>query len=261
MRLRSGEFLGQPLRSYEVSGFTLTQYAYAPHADLPPHEHEHAYLSFPLNGAYEEWCGRQSRTCVAGGAVFHPRGEAHRDRFHGEGAAIFSLEMGDAWVERLREDGVACDERRDAGAAVRTRAMKLIRAVAGGSSLRIEAAAIEVLAELPPARIERTPPPWMRRVRECLAESAARPSLDELSTIAGVHPVHLARAFRQFHGCSIGEYFRALRMDRAVALVREGTMPLADVADACGFADQSHLTRAFKRATGCSPARFAKRVP
>jgi AraC-like DNA-binding protein len=42
------------------------------------------------------------------------------------------------------------------------------------------------------------------------------------------------------------------RLDRARALIREGK-PLADVALASGFSDQSHLTRHFKKAYGVSP--------
>ena len=45
------------------------------------------------------------------------------------------------------------------------------------------------------------------------------------------------------------------RLDRARALIRHGA-PLADAALACGFADQSHMTRQFKRAYGLSPGRF-----
>lgn len=257
MRLGPGEFLGQPLVSLAVSGFTLTEYEYSPHSDLPVHEHEHAYLSFPLSGAYEEVCGRQSRTCEAGGAVFHPRGEIHRDRFHGNGAAIFSVELDDVWLDRLRDDGASCDMRRELSAAVTLRAKRLMRLLPSASSLRIEAAALDLLAELPVRRTHREPS-WMRQVRQCLHDRPSRPSLQMLSQLAGVHPVHLARAFRESNGCTIGEYFNSRRIERATSLI--GKLPLAELAMRCGFADQSHLCREFKRATGMSPAQFAKNV-
>lgn len=260
MRLRPGEFLGQPLRSLMVAGFTLTQYEYAPHSDLPLHEHEYAYLSFPLSGAYDEFCGPQQRTCLPGAAVFHPRGEAHRDQFHGRGATIFSVEFDDFWLDRLRDDAVQCETRYDVNAAAVVRAKTLMAMVSSGSSLRIQAAAIQLLAELPATNHSKAVPRWMRRVRECLHQSVLRPSLDSLAAVAGVHAVHLARTFREVHGCTVGEYYRSLRIDRAIALLQQGQRSLGAIASECGFSDQSHLSREIKRATGASPAKFAKRV-
>jgi AraC-like DNA-binding protein len=46
------------------------------------------------------------------------------------------------------------------------------------------------------------------------------------------------------------------RLDRARALIRRGT-PLVEAALASGFADQSHMTRHFKKAYGLSPGRWA----
>lgn len=49
-----------------------------------------------------------------------------------------------------------------------------------------------------------------------------------------------------------------LRRDRALALVRAGQMPLADVAGQLGFHDPAHFTRSFRRWTGCTPSAFRR---
>jgi AraC-like DNA-binding protein len=66
----------------------------------------------------------------------------------------------------------------------------------------------------------------------------------------------LARHFRACFGTSPHRYLTMRRLDRARALIRQGA-PLADAALACGFADQSHMTRQFRKAYGVSPGRFA----
>ena len=81
----------------------------------------------------------------------------------------------------------------------------------------------------------------------------------EFARAAGVHPVHLARVFRQYLGCTPGDYLRRPRLERAAVLLRETPRPLSDVALSCGFADQSHLANAFKRHTGVTPGAYRSR--
>jgi AraC family transcriptional regulator len=73
-----------------------------------------------------------------------------------------------------------------------------------------------------------------------------------------VHPVHLAREFRRAFGCTPAEYVRHRRVELAALLARTTSRPLAEIAAACGFVDQSHLTRAFARRFATSPAAYRR---
>jgi AraC-like DNA-binding protein len=81
-------------------------------------------------------------------------------------------------------------------------------------------------------------------------------SLDELAHAVGRSPFHLVRAFRSRIGMPPSAYRRALRVEAAKQLLKAGQSPIV-VAARCGFCDQSHLNRHFKRATGVTPARYA----
>lgn len=84
--------------------------------------------------------------------------------------------------------------------------------------------------------------------------------ISHVAAEVGTHPTHLSRVFRDRMGLPIGDYVHRLRVRYAgEALARPGAR-LADVAASAGFADQSHLTRVFKRVTGVTPAAFRKRV-
>ena len=103
--------------------------------------------------------------------------------------------------------------------------------------------------------------PWLGDARDRLhADVAARPSLAELAAGVGVHPVTLARAFRRTFGCTIGEYLRRLRIERAAEQLATGTQPLAEIALAAGFADQSHFSNVFRRRVGMSPSAYRREV-
>ena len=103
--------------------------------------------------------------------------------------------------------------------------------------------------------------PWLEHAREQIhVDLAARPSLTGLAESVGVHPVTLARAFRRAFGCTVGEYVRSLRIERATRQLADTDLPLAEIALAAGFADQSHFSNSFRRYNGHSPHRFRRAI-
>ena len=95
-----------------------------------------------------------------------------------------------------------------------------------------------------------------RRVVEYIDANFARPmSLVDLAAVAGVGARQLCREFHASTGESPHQFVLRRRVDNAKALIAKG-LPLADVAAACGFADQSQLTRTFARRVGVTPGRY-----
>ncbi|MCI2416497.1 AraC family transcriptional regulator [Saccharopolyspora sp. K220] len=98
--------------------------------------------------------------------------------------------------------------------------------------------------------------PGLRRVRDLLhAHFADDLGIDQLAEVCGRSRFALTRGFRAVHGLSPSEYQRQLRLRYARRLLSEGSTP-ADAAFASGFADQSHLTRWFRRYYGITPGVF-----
>lgn len=126
------------------------------------------------------------------------------------------------------------------------------------SGLVIESIALEVLAQSARwerRRAERHPPPWLALLQDYLAgDLSVVPELTTLALMAGVHRVHVARAFRDHLGCTVGDYVRRLRVRRACELITTTVAPLTEVAIQAGFFDQSHMTRVLKRFLGVTPA-------
>jgi AraC-like DNA-binding protein len=84
-------------------------------------------------------------------------------------------------------------------------------------------------------------------------------SLEQLSGIAGVSSFHLTRLFRESVGLPPHAYLNQVRIFHAKKLLTLG-QPIAEVAFETGFADQSHLTRHFKRIVGVTPGQYRKNV-
>jgi transcriptional regulator GlxA family with amidase domain len=89
------------------------------------------------------------------------------------------------------------------------------------------------------------------------ADPAEAFPLDVLAAEAGMSRYQLLRLFRAATGRTPHAFLTELRIARARALLAEG-LPAAEVAIRCGFFDQPHFTRAFKRAVGATPAQFAR---
>jgi transcriptional regulator GlxA family with amidase domain len=65
--------------------------------------------------------------------------------------------------------------------------------------------------------------------------------------------VHFARRFREATGTTPHRFVIERRVERAERLLTSSTLPISIVASACGFSDQSHLTRVFQQWLGATP--------
>ncbi len=140
---------------------------------------------------------------------------------------------------------------------------RLYRASDGGDALETQERLFALLAALTergrdgrasPQR--RGPSPGVRRAQELLhARFAETLSLNELAAAAGTGTFALLRAFSYDLGLTPHAYQVQLRMARARRLIA-GREPLADVALAVGYSEQSALNRAFKRHVGVTPGAY-----
>jgi AraC family transcriptional regulator len=265
-KLASGTFFGRTHGCRAVAGITLKVSHYDPEATIPPHEHESAFFDFVLKGFCSEVVGGQPRPRGPATLAFHPAGEVHVNRWHAGTSRCFHVEIGPEVLDRARVFGAKLDESMSfppgPGRRLARRLYDEFRSTDQVSALVIEALALELLAEgvrLGSAPDERSPPRWLQRVCDLLHEAFRhRLTLDHIAGSVGVHPAHLARAFRQAHGCTVGDYVRSLRIESASHRLRSSEESLAAIALDAGFADQSHFARTFKRQMGISPARFRK---
>lgn len=242
----------------------LAETAYAPGQFLPKHIHECGSLIVVLRGSFVETYGGKARSCEASGVIFRPAGEDHANRFHDAAARCLNVQFAQSWLRRL--DGVrlpqtSVDFARGALPWLGVRLAREFRARDEAAPLAVEGLALEMIAEIARAsrRRERRPPRWLSRVRDCVhARFAERLTVAELAREAGVHPVHLNRAFRGAYRATVGEYVRALRVEAARERIASTDLPLSRVACEAGFYDQSHFSRTFKRLVGASPSEYRK---
>ncbi|WP_225780941.1 AraC family transcriptional regulator [Xenophilus sp. Marseille-Q4582] len=111
----------------------------------------------------------------------------------------------------------------------------------------------------PVERTERLADARIRHVRD-LIESALDEdlSLARLAGEAGIGSHAFSAAFTRAMGMTPHRYVLQRRIEKAKRLLREGTLPMVDVALQTGFSSQSHLTTAFRQATGVTPRAYQR---
>jgi AraC family transcriptional regulator len=97
-----------------------------------------------------------------------------------------------------------------------------------------------------------------RTVAYIEANLASKMEAGDLANVVALSRSHFSRAFKQSFGLSPMEYVGVRRVEQAKAMISSTRERLAEVALACGFADQAHLNRRFRDLIGMSPGRWRR---
>jgi AraC family transcriptional regulator len=227
-----------------AGAFRIRDHHYGAARTQARHAHEEVQLSILLRGSMIEDVRGQSYGGRAGDIVVKPAGIAHANTFDGTRIVCVhgAAELIGAAVPRYawhRVDG-----------AMRA-GFHVARRFADG--VVSEDDVYELLGALDaPAVADRA---IANRAAEMLdAAATQRVSLARVARELHVHPVYLARVFRQRWQCTPREYLQRVRVRAAVALITANEQPLAEIAFTLGFSDQAHMTRMVGRITGLTPA-------
>ena len=200
--------------------------------------------------------------CSTRALILNPPGTTHRDCFRGLDGLFFTVSVpAAAWREaQLQRPLPASAVKLPGSTLIRAACLwRELRSWDTASTLAVEGGFEDLLdaaAEVAQSNA-RGGPVWLERARDLLADEWRRtPGLVELAQQADVHPVYLARAFRRRYGCSPGTYLRRCRMERAIGLLDDAGLSIADVAASCGFADQAHFSHTFRRAHRVTPSQY-----
>ncbi|MGH9594202.1 MAG: helix-turn-helix transcriptional regulator, partial [Bryobacteraceae bacterium] len=82
------------------------------------------------------------------------------------------------------------------------------------------------------------------------------PCLEDIGRVVGCSPFHLSRTFSAATGCTIPQYIRQLRMERAAELLRSAKFNVTEAAMEVGYSSLSHFSQAFHETFGCCPGLY-----
>jgi AraC-like DNA-binding protein len=210
--------LGCPEREQKLEG-----------GDLPRHRHRSAYVSLVLDGSYQERGSMGRWVIEPGQLVAHANFECHDNLVARSGAWILNVSVPP--FAALPPVFSVSDP--DA----------IISAVRNGDRVAPHLRPTTVISP----RHDDWPDMLATRLRR-------EPiSIAQWASEAGVAPATVSRGFHAAFGVSPAKYRLENQMLRAMKMIATTTEPLAAVAFICGFADQAHLSRAIRSASGYTP--------
>ncbi|MEM8551238.1 MAG: AraC family transcriptional regulator [Pseudomonadota bacterium] len=227
-----------------------------------PHSHDHHALAIILEGAFALERGRGVQTLGPGSVVWVPAGEVHGGHRLGTQPCRYQMTyLSDAFVTAVIGTGTISERPFHCARTFQTlnALHRSCRTVGKG---KVKDQLGDVLRRLcarfggeEPERVRRHP--VMDRAVSLLMEGDR--DVADLARKVGLHPVTLSRLFSE----SVGLPPHAFRIDRKVQEARSRIQrgaSLADVSADLGFADQSHLTRHFKRRFGLTPGAYSRQI-
>jgi AraC family transcriptional regulator len=254
---------GRIVRSFASRGFNVQWAQYLPDTRMRRHSHAEARIILVLRGVVEETVGRCTEVSMAGSVLVKPPDVLHQDVFGPERLSAVILSVEPSATEICGRDSVLTRWQWCHGGPL-TRSMLRMFSVISSSPVvpedEIENCIADVLASTDDcSHVRGGPPRWLDDVRIAIHDQRGAGLLvRSLAATAGVHPVYLARQFRRYFGVSVVRYIRRIRACEAARALGTSRLPLAQIAVAAGFADQSHLCRTFAQTFGTTPAAFRR---
>ena len=232
------------LHQGELGELVLSFYPAGHH--MAEHAHDVDQRSIILSGALAEDTPSNAATPGMSHIGFKAAGVRHENRYSAQGALILALnsapdrDAGPGWgwapSPWASQIGAVLSAARSRGAFSEDALTDLLALMSGAEQAS-----------------ERPAPGWLVRVREAVRADPDGVDLQVLANEAGVHRVHLSRAYSRHFNAPISVERRRVRMGRAVQALLEDEASPAHAAFEAGFADQPHFARTLRAETGLTP--------
>lgn len=268
-KLNAGNFLGSEVMTWEVDGVWMSLARYDESLLLQPqnqsndwHSHQNPHLSFIIEGGNAERRKRTFNDCLPGQVLFYHSGELHQNVNVVYPSKNLNIEFDENFFSRYELSDSYISATPVTNPNLKFTMLRIYKEILNkneSTNLEIHSLLLSLFREGENLRNPKGTPAWIGRIIEILNDRwNENLSLLELANAVSIYPTTISRHFPRYFSCTLGEYVRRLRIEKALFLIKQSNYSLTEIAYQCGFADQSHFTRVFKEMTGLLPKSFRK---
>jgi AraC family transcriptional regulator len=253
------DFLGFKSSRFDSDLCTVSIVNYESAVSEEWHRHENFHLSAILKGGNLESRKKDDIQVLPGKLMIYHQGEIHRNRFTQFPSKNLNLEIKDGFFQHNDLSPESAEATPSSQIDTYFHVFRIYRELAVND--RYSADAIHTSLTSIFAKKEKTNPQpmWLKRLLEIVEDRWDEfISLDELAKELGVHPVTISKYFQKYCHCTLADYLRKVKVDRAMQFILHSNKSFTEIAFACGFSDQSHMTRLFKLYLGLNPKQLSR---
>jgi AraC-like DNA-binding protein len=263
-KLATGEFYGTHYKKSVFENIIITDTEYT-HSKVDWHYHENPYFTYLMQGKLFESNKKESYYLEPGSLLFHNWQDAHYNIKPPDYTRGFHIELNENWFSNFDINTIDIE----GSINLRNPLIKnLINKVFietkindSFSNLSIEVLLVEIFNKIiNPAEKIYKKPFWVNKLQELLWEEEIDYSLNNLSSILEIHPIHLSREFNRYFGTSLGNYIRLLKLNKAFYLITSNKLSMTEICYQCGFYDQSHFITNFKKVYNTTPKKLLREI-
>ncbi|WP_337966343.1 helix-turn-helix transcriptional regulator [uncultured Flavobacterium sp.] len=263
-QLNKGEFYGTNYQKSIFQNTIITDTEYT-HSKVDWHYHENPYFTYLLQGKLFESNKKESYYLEQGSLLFHNWQDAHYNIKPPGFARGFHIELNENWFLNYDIQTTDFEGSMHLKNPLTINLMNKVfiesKINDQYSNLGIESLMVELFSTIKETKkISTKKPDWVHKLQELLFEEQIDYSLAKLSSILGIHPIHLSREFNRYFGTSLGNDIRVIKVNKAFCLIVSNKISMTDICYQCGFCDQSHFISSFKKIYNTTPAKLFRKI-
>ena len=254
LKLRYAEFLGNTSTQFQSELCAISLVNYSQPVTEEWHSHEALHLSLILQGGNREFRKKEDIEVNTGKIMMYREGVLHCNRHTEYPSKNLNIELKTKFLEQYQLNNDIFEspfiEHTDLFLGIINIYYELIINDSYNNSVIQES----LMALFAKENTSSFRPNWMIQLRELIKDRWDEfIPLDELSLELQVHPVTISKYFRKYHQCTLGDYMRKIKIQRAIHFLLHTPKKITEIAFLCGFSDQSHMNRVFKAYIGFRP--------
>jgi AraC family transcriptional regulator len=262
LQLKSGRYLGSNKRSWEANGVFISETEYHAKVFEGWHYHENSHITLILQGGNREQRSNREIESEPGKILFYANSELHRNVNTKHPSRNINVEIENSFFSRYNVGVTSINDTELNCANAKFTLLKAYKECLTNdehSQSTIHELILDLITTTSHSQDEKFNPRWAVLVKDILNDRwNENVMLDELAGLVQVHPVTISKFFPKYFRCTLGEYVRKIRVEKAMMLIRKSQLSLTGIAHQCGFFDQSHFIRVFKQTTGFLPNGYKK---